>query len=65
MIKTGKISPWMLYQSESGVDFLGNLDEGQQCLIIDYINPEQWAIKFKRNTEMVTQVKELLNAAGY
>jgi hypothetical protein len=32
---------------------------------MDYINPEQWAIKFKRNTEMVAQVKELLNAAGY
>jgi hypothetical protein len=65
MITNGKISPWMLYQSESGVDFLGNLDEGQQRLIMDYINPEQWAIKFKRNTEMVAQVKELLNAAGY
>jgi hypothetical protein len=65
MITNGKISPWMLYQSESGVDFLSNLDEGQQRLIIDYINPEQWAIKFRRNTEMVTQVKELLNAAGY
>jgi hypothetical protein len=61
LITNGKISPWMLYQSESGVDFLGNLDEGQQRLIMDYINPEQWAIKFKRNSEMVVQVKELLN----
>jgi hypothetical protein len=34
-------------------------------MIFEYINPEQWAIKFRRNTEMVTQVKELLNAAGY
>ena len=42
-----------------------DLDEGQQRLIIDYINPEQWAIKFKRYPEIVTQVKELLNAAGY
>lgn len=65
LITNGKISPWMLYQSESGVDFLSNLDEGQQRLIMDYINPEQWAIKFRRNTEMVTQVKELLNQAGY
>ena len=65
LITNGKISPWMLYQSESGVDFLGNLDEGQQRLIMDYINPEQWAIKFKRNSEMVVQVKELLNQAGY
>jgi hypothetical protein len=65
LITNGKISPWLLYQSESGVDFLGNLDEGQQRLIMDYINPEQWAIKFRRNTEMVVQVKELLNQAGY
>ena len=64
-ITTGKISPWMLYQSESGVKFLEELDESQQKMIIDYINPEQWAIKFRRNNEMVTQVKELLNAAGY
>ena len=64
-ITSGKISPWMLYQSESGVKFLEELDESQQKMIIDYINPEQWAIKFKRNTEMVAQVKELLNAAGY
>jgi hypothetical protein len=64
-VTTGKISPWMLYQSESGVKFLEELDESQQKMIIDYINPEQWAIKFRRNNEMVTQVKELLNAAGY
>ena len=64
-ITTGKISPWMLYQSESGVDFLSNLDESQQKMIIDYINPEQWAIRFKRYPEIVSQVKELLNAAGY
>jgi hypothetical protein len=55
----------MLYQSESGVDFLNSLDESQQKMIIDYINPEQWAIKFRRNTELVTQAKELLSAAGY
>jgi hypothetical protein len=64
-VTTGKISPWMLYQSESGVKFLEDLDESQQKMIIDYINPEQWAIKFRRNTELVTQAKELLNAAGY
>lgn len=64
-VTTGKISPWMLYQSESGVEFLSNLDDSQQKMIIDYINPEQWAIKFRRNNEMVAQVKELLNAAGY
>lgn len=64
-ITNGKISPWMLYQSESGIKFLEELDESHQKMIIDYINPEQWAIRFKRYPEVVSQVKELLNAAGY
>ncbi len=64
-ITNGKISPWMLYQSESGIKFLEELDESHQKMIIDYINPEQWAVRFKRYPEVVSQVKELLNAAGY
>jgi hypothetical protein len=34
-------------------------------MIIDYINPELWKIKFNREPENVKQVKELLNAGGY
>lgn len=64
-ITTGKISPWMLYHSNSGLKFLDNLDETQVKMIIDYINPEQWAIKFKRDNDIVKVVKELLNIAGY
>ena len=64
-ITTGKISPWMLYQSESGTKFLDELDQTQVKMVIDYINPELWAIKFKRNSDKVREVKELLNAAGY
>lgn len=64
-ITNGKISPWMLYQSESGVRFLESLDSTQQKMILDYINPEQWAIKFLRNKDILTQVKDLLKAGGY
>ena len=64
-ITTGKISPWMLYQSESGIKFLGELDTTQVKMVLDYINPELWAIKFKRNPDKVNEVKALLNAAGY
>lgn len=64
-ITNGKISPWMLYQSESGIRFIEGLDTAQQNLIFDYINPEQWALKFMRNTDIVEQVKPLLNQAGY
>lgn len=64
-ITTGKISPWLLFLSESGVKFVESLDETQIKLVIDYIDPEKWAIKFKRNTDATKQVKELLAEAGY
>ena len=64
-ITKGKISPWMLYQSESGLEFIEQLDATQQKMILEYINPEQWAIKFKRSKNIIPEVKQLLKAAGY
>lgn len=64
-ITLGKISPWMLFQSTSGIEFIKSLDGGLQQMIFDYINPEQWAIKFLRNKDSVKQVKDLLKQAGY
>lgn len=64
-IVTGKISPWMLYQSESGIKFMEELDETQVKMVIDYIDPEKWALKFHRNKEAVQQVEEILDAGKY
>lgn len=64
-ITKGKISPWILYHSDSGLKFLDTLNETHVAMIIDYINPELWKIKFNREPENVNQVKELLNAGGY
>lgn len=64
-IVTGKISPWMLFQSKSGVEFMDQLDPTQVKMIIDYIDPEKWALKFHREPENVRTVKEILTAGGY
>lgn len=64
-ITTGKISPWMLYNCESGVKFLDELDETQVKMILEYINPEQWAVKFKRDKNVTVQIKQVLKEAGY
>ena len=64
-ITKGKISPWMLYHSESGIKFVEQLDETQQKAIIQYIQPEQWAIKFTRCGNVVPEIKELLRVGGY
>ena len=64
-ITLGKVSPWMLYQSDSGTQFLSTLNQDHVTMILDYINPEQWAIKFKRDPETANVVKGLLKQAGY
>ena len=64
-ITKGKISPWMLYHSISGLEFIESLDVTQQKMILEYINPEQWAIKFNKHKNLISEVKELLRAGGY
>lgn len=64
-ITTGRISPWMLYHSSSGLKFIDTLDESQVKLILEYIDPEKWAIKFKRNPDIVKTVKEICDAGRY
>ena len=59
-ITTGRISPWVLYQSESGVKLLDTLSTDQVKMIYDYINPTNWAIKFNKDPEKVLEIKQLL-----
>jgi hypothetical protein len=54
----------MLYQSESGLDFLSKLNQDHINVITPYINPELWAIKFKKDGN-VSSIKELLKVGGY
>ena len=60
-ITNGKISPWVLYQSDSGKKFLDELPEDLVKMIYDYINPVQWAIKFSKLEKEVQEVKSLLS----
>lgn len=64
-ICSGKISPWMLYCSDSGIRFLETLNQTQVTMITDYINPEQWALKFHRDANLKQQIQDTLRAAGY
>jgi hypothetical protein len=64
-VTKGKISPWMLYHSKSGLEFIESLNVTQEKMIFDYINPEQWAIKFTKSKNLIPEIKELLHAGGY
>jgi hypothetical protein len=61
MIANGKISPWILYNSKTGISFLSQLNDDQTRLVFDYIDPEKWNIKFKREQSQVNEVKDILS----
>ena len=63
-IVSGKLSPWLLFNSEGGRQFLSTLNQGQTDMVFEYINPDLWNIKFMRDKENVKDVQSLLQQAG-
>lgn len=46
MIVYGRMSPWVVFNSAGGVDFLSKLNEEQLAMIYRFIDPEYWQRKF-------------------
>ena len=58
-IKDGKISPWLILNCKSGKDMLSKFSDEQLNLVYHVINPEHWALRFKRQVADVELVKEV------
>lgn len=64
-ITTGKISPWVVYHSQSGQEFLSKLSSEQMQMIWHVIDPEFWQAIFDQKVADVKYVEEILDAAGW
>lgn len=64
MIKMGKISPWVLYLSESADNLWGRLSEEQAQIIGQTINPKVWKARFQKKAEDCDFVRNILREAG-
>lgn len=64
-VTAGRISPWVLYNCESGQKFLGELDATQIAMIWPYIDSEFWMKKFSDYVADQEYVKEILQKAGW
>lgn len=58
-IKDGKISPWLILNCKSGKEMLSKFNDEQLNLVYHVINPEHWALRFKRNQSDVQLVKDV------
>lgn len=63
-ISDGRISPWVIYNSSSGLTALEKLSEEQIEMIFPYINPELWQPKLRRDIANTEWCKEILQEAG-
>lgn len=64
-IVTGRISAWVIYNSESGQKFLSSLDSGQVAMIWPYIDADIWQQKFRDYAEDRTYAQDILTKAGW
>ena len=64
MIRSGKISPWVLYNSEGGIGLLEKLSAEQMTMIEDYISPGPLDKRFQDSPEDVKFVMDVTKAAG-
>ena len=63
-IRDGKISPWLILNCTSGKDMLGKFNDEQLEIIYPMIDPEHWAIRFKRQPNDVQLVKDVAKEAN-
>jgi hypothetical protein len=64
-ITAGRVSPWVIYNSESGQKFLGELNTEQVAMIWPYIDSDVWQKRFADRPEDVEYAKQILKTAGW
>lgn len=63
-VGTGRVSPWIIFNCASGVEWLDSLNSEQIELLIANIDPDFWQQKFKDYMADTEWVKDLLTKAG-
>ena len=63
-ITSGRISPWVVFNCGSGVEFLDGLSEEQVEIILPYIDPDYWQKKFRDYLSDTEWTKDILEKAG-
>jgi len=64
MLTNGRISPWLLYNCDSGMELLSKLTDEQLDLVADIISPVFWKKKFKDYPADAELVRTILHEAG-
>ena len=64
-VTAGRISPWVIYNCESGQKFLSELSTEQVAMAWPYIDSDTWQKKFQNYAADAEYAKEILRQAGW
>jgi hypothetical protein len=64
-VAAGRISPWVIFNCDSGQKFLSELNSEQVAMIWPYIDADIWQRKFKDYPADQEWAREMLNQAGW
>lgn len=63
-IRTGRISPWVLYTASSAAELFARMTDEQMSLVEAAIEPKFWMKKLEAEAAQVAIIREELDAAG-
>ena len=63
-ISDGRISPWVVYNSSSGIDWLNRANPDQLKIVMTAIDPDFWQQKFRDYVADTEWCKDVLSRAG-
>jgi hypothetical protein len=64
-VSTGRVSAWVLYHCDSGIEFLSRLNSEQIAMIWTYVDTDFWQKRFRDYPEDVVYIKSILQQAGW
>jgi hypothetical protein len=64
-ITTGRVSAWVLYNCQSGKEFLTRINQEQVAMIWPFIDADFWGKKFKEYTDDTEYVNSILRSTGW
>ena len=63
-ISTGRISAWVVYNCNSGIEFLEKLQPEQTSIVLPWIDPDTWQKIFRERPADVEWARHILQQAG-
>ena len=63
-IRSGRISPWVLFIANSASTLFSRLSDEQLKLVGEYVDPKFWEIKLQKHEDDVKMIRTILDDAG-